>query len=138
MSMTMIDKIQRDPVTQEFMYTAVSGLTTIIHTWARERGWWTDLDNMQPKDRNVGELMMLMVTELGEGFEGYRQNKPDNHLPQFSSLEVELADTIIRILDFAGGKNLNVADALVAKMIYNCQRADHSIEHRKGEHGKKV
>jgi NTP pyrophosphatase (non-canonical NTP hydrolase) len=113
-------------------------LQSIIHGWAKDQGWWTDLETGETKDRNTGELMMLMVTELAEGFEGFRKNMPDEHLPQFSSLEVELADTMIRILDFAGGKNLNLAAALVAKMQYNCQRLDHTIEHRKGKFGKKV
>jgi hypothetical protein len=132
------DDIQNDPATQDFMTDAVGGLQNIIHGWAKEQGWWTDLETGKVEDRNVGELMMLMVTELAEGFEGFRRDLPDQHLPQFSSLEVELADTIIRILDFAGGKGLNVADALVAKMVYNCTREDHKVENRRGKHGKKV
>ena len=51
--------------------------------------------------------------------------------------EVELADVIIRILDIAGGFNLDVGGAIADKLAYNRNREDHKIEHRKSKNGKK-
>ena len=41
---------------------------------------------------------------------------------EFSNLEEELADAVIRIMDYAFGKDLDVAGAIVAKMEYNESR----------------
>lgn len=101
------------------------------------RKWWIDLTTGQPLKRNVGEMLMLSVTELSEAMEGYRKNLMDDKLPKRSMLEVELADCVIRILDMGGGLKLDVGGAFIEKMHYNLTRVDHSLEHRKSEHGKK-
>lgn len=90
-----------------------------------------------PKDRNVGELLMLMVSELAEAMEGDRKNLMDDKLPHRKQLEVEVADCLIRIFDFCGGKGLDVGGAFVEKMAYNAVRADHKIENRLNVEGKK-
>jgi hypothetical protein len=72
-----------------------------------------------------------MHSELSEALEGFRKgNPPDEHIPEFTSVEVELADCVIRILDFAEGNNLRVVEAMFAKAEYNKTRS-----HRHG--GKK-
>ncbi len=77
-----------------------------------------------------GTRLALMHSEISEVLEGLRKdNPPDKHVPEYKSVEVELADVIIRIMDFAAGKGHNVAPALIAKMDYNSGR-----EHM---HGKK-
>lgn len=65
--------------------------------------WWIDLDTEQPVQRNVGELLMLAVSELAEALEGHRKNLQDDKLPHRSMFEVEIADCMIRLLDIAGG-----------------------------------
>jgi NTP pyrophosphatase (non-canonical NTP hydrolase) len=99
--------------------------------------WWTSLETGAPIERNVGELLMLTVSELAEAMEGHRKNLADDHLPQRPMFEVELADALIRIMDMAQGLNFDLAGAWKDKMLYNVSRADHQIAHRQGEHGKK-
>ena len=84
-----------------------------IHRTAVEHGWWE-------AERPVGEVLMLVVTELAEAMEAYRSgNSESEKIPGFSKIEEELADAVIRILDYAGGANLNLEGALQAKMAYN-------------------
>lgn len=74
-------------------------------------------------ERNVGEVIALMHSELSEALEAARQGYPkDEKLPQHSNFTVELADTVIRILNYAGEKNLQLAQAILDKMEYNESR----------------
>ena len=77
------------------------------------KGWWKG-------DRNNGELLMLMVSELAEALEGLRHGNPTSeHIAQFSAVEEELADVVIRIMDVAVARGWKVADAIVAKIEFN-------------------
>ena len=67
-----------------------------------QAGWWTDIHNGGPKKRNVGELFMLMVTELAEAYDAYVNGTPDDKLPEHPGLGVEMGDLMIRIADFCG------------------------------------
>jgi NTP pyrophosphatase (non-canonical NTP hydrolase) len=87
-----------------------------VYNCAKEKGWW---DN----PRNDGEAIALMHSELSEALEGLRKGNPrDDMLRELSSVEVELADVIIRIMDYAEGNNLDIARAIVAKHEYNLTR----------------
>lgn len=99
--------------------------------------WWVDLDTGLPISRNVGELLMLTVSELAEAMEGHRKNLPDDKLPHRPMFTVEIADALIRLFDIAGGLSLALPDAFEEKMIYNAKREDHTAAHRRGVHGKK-
>lgn len=99
--------------------------------------WWVDLETGMPLKRNVGEMLMLVVSELAEAMEGHRKNLRDDKLPHRPMLEVELADAMIRILDLACGLRLDIAGAFVDKMAFNATRADHTREHRMSANGKK-
>lgn len=99
--------------------------------------WWIDLNTGAKLERNTGELLMLVVSEIAEAMEGARKNLPDDKLPHRKMLEVELVDALIRIFDFAGAKGLDLQGAYEEKMAFNATRVDHSHEHRKSEHGKK-
>lgn len=72
--------------------------------------WWRDLHTGQRIERNQGELLMLMVSEVAEAMEGERKNLMDDKLPHRKMAEVELADVLIRIYDFAGGFGLELWD----------------------------
>jgi NTP pyrophosphatase (non-canonical NTP hydrolase) len=93
-------------------------LAFVINANARSHGFWPE-----GEDRNVAEMIALIHSELSEALEGYRHGNPsDDHVPEFDSLTVELADAVIRILDMAAGMQLDFAAALIAKMRYNLGR----------------
>jgi NTP pyrophosphatase (non-canonical NTP hydrolase) len=107
------------------------------HGAAVNSGWWSDLETGERKQKNVGELLMLVVSEIAEAMEGHRKNLMDDKLPHRKMVEVELADALIRIFDMAGGLGLDIGGAMSEKLEYNQRREDHKIENRKLENGKK-
>ena len=99
--------------------------------------WWYDIESGTALRRNVGEMLMLTVTELAEACEGHRKDLMDDHLPHRKMFEVELADAVIRIFDIAGGLGLDLGGAIVEKNNYNASRQDHTHEARRAANGKK-
>lgn len=89
------------------------------------------------KPREIGTCLMLIVSEIAEAMEGDRKSLMDDHLPHRSMLEVELADAVIRIMDLSGREGLDLGGAIVEKLEYNKHRADHKLENREKENGKK-
>ena len=72
---------------------------------------------------NFGEKLALVHAELSEALEYYRKgNGPSDHIPEFSGIEEEFADVIIRLMNMAKGRNLRVAEAVVAKNEFNRAR----------------
>ena len=110
-------------------------LASRVHL-ANER-WWYDLETGDRLTRNVGEMIALMHSELSEALEGHRKSLESDHLPGFSMLEEEMADLLIRMLDFCGALGLELGEAFVEKMAFNATRADHTREARLAEGGKK-
>jgi len=109
-----------------------------IHQANVDAGWWTDLETGERKQRNKGELLMLIVTEIAEAMEGERKDLMDDKLPHRKNAEVELADAFIRILDYCGGFGYDLAGAMQDKLEFNRTREDHKIENRRKEGGKKM
>ena len=87
-----------------------------VHQNAVDHGWWEE-------PREDGTLIALIMSEAAEALEALRKgNKPDEHCPQFSGAEVELADVVIRIMDMAEARGWDVAGAIVAKHEFNKTR----------------
>lgn len=68
-----------------------------IHKQNVEMGWW---DNPRP----FSTFVCLFHSELSEAMEGDRKNLMDDHLTQHPMFQVELADFVIRCLDWLGSK----------------------------------
>lgn len=75
---------------------------------AKKKGFWD-------KERNNGEMIALMHSELSEALEALRKNDWEN-------VAEELVDCIIRIGDFAEGRKINLTKALKEKMVINKKR----------------
>jgi len=80
----------------------------ICHFIAKEKGFWD-------KERNIGEALMLVVTELAEAMEGYRHQDQDN-------FKEELADAFIRLMDLCGGLKIDIEKEIAKKTMKNKQR----------------
>ena len=123
----------------------INKLAQVVFEQNKANGWWTNIETGEsleskkdePPKRNIPEMLMLVVSEVVEGLEGHRKNLMDDKLPHRPMLEVELADAVIRILDMCGGLGLDLEGAIFEKLEYNANRADHKIENRLKENGKK-
>jgi NTP pyrophosphatase (non-canonical NTP hydrolase) len=103
-----------------------------IHNGNKNRGFWDT-------ERNVGEMLMLVVTELSEALEAHRSGKFFNKANKINYLESEdmvqafkdnvkdtfedeIADAMIRLLDMCGGLGIDIDFHVSSKVLYNSTR----------------
>lgn len=119
----------------------------IINGGNRKRGFWEDFDKHEEKKelRNafICQFIMLVNTELSEAVEALREGnltEPFDKLKLKEMLkagtpfktafkvtikdkfEDEIADAIIRLLDLAGGLNIDIGYFIAQKLKYNSTR----------------
>jgi len=100
----------------------------IIFQNNKAKGFW---DN----ERNVGELLMLVTSELGEAMEAHRKGnftpdlfKGSSHTPSAfkehikDTFEDEIADAVIRLLDLSAGLGIDLEWHIRSKVQYNESR----------------
>ena len=97
----------------------IKELQVASHAIAVSAGWWEE-------ERNVGELLALVHSEISEALEKWRDNQGlaviriEDGKPE--GFPVELADTLIRICDLAESAGIDLNAALKIKMAYNSTR----------------
>lgn len=116
----------------------ITRLIQSCHQNAKDHGFWDDEDQLVKEINTIGtessmdiiirlfnsEKIALEMSELAERLECLRKDptEVDKHCPDFLNLEIEVADLIIRALDFSGRRNLRIGEAIIAKMKYNADR----------------
>ena len=120
--------------------SSIAELSKEIHENARNKGFWD-------KERNTGEMLMLVVSELSEALEADRidhladtsyinemeaggytwENSKLSFETAFkksvkNSFEDELADAMIRIMDLAHSRGIDLEWHIRQKMNYNATR----------------
>ena len=79
---------------------------------AANQHWWHDPATGIRLERDKRTLLFLIASEIVEAGEGERKDLMDSHLPHRKAAEVELADTLIRVFDYAGAYRLDLDRSL--------------------------
>lgn len=82
----------------------VKELSELCYSIAKSKGFWD-------KERNTGEALMLVVTELAEAMEAHRKQDNEN-------FKEEIADTFIRLFDMCGGMGIDIE----AEILKKCEK----------------
>ena len=97
---------------------------------ANDAGWYRDPETGESIERNFGEVVALMHSELSEALEADRKGLMDDKLPHRPGAEVEFADCVIRIMDTCAARGYDLVGAILEKDTYNRRREDHKLEVR--------
>jgi NTP pyrophosphatase (non-canonical NTP hydrolase) len=89
-----------------------------VYNTASQHGFWDD------PVVNHERTLLLIIREATEAVEALRkpEMEADKHIPEFTELEAELADVVLRSMNYAQGAGLRLVEAMLAKAAYNDTR----------------
>lgn len=99
----------------------ISKWVEVIHENAVAHGWYDD------RQKNFGELLMLITTETAEAMEEYRNGRGFKEIyhdkkGKMCGIPSELADIVIRVMDLCGYYGIDLEEAIKNKHEYNKAR----------------
>lgn len=133
-------------MSEKYEAAGLNRLAADVHENAVAHGWWE-------KNPGLPEVLMLCVSELAEALEEYRRGRPMLYYPcnagglcdkehcgsktydpsdpdacsaqsnKPEGVAVELADCILRILDYCGYAGIDIEEAVRLKYEYNKTRS---------------
>lgn len=91
-----------------------------VHENAKAHGWWEN-------PRTIGELLMLVTSEVVEAFEEVRNGKDINETyysdkGKMEGVPSELADIVIRVMDLCEYYGIDLESAILEKYEFNKTR----------------
>lgn len=112
---TLAQKMATEEAPHMKFVRAFNQLAQEVHDNAVEKGFYDE-------EPSVAQRIALMHSELSEALEADREGNPASDKIPFSKIEEELADEVIRIMDFAAHMGFNIGEAIVDKIQYNATR----------------
>lgn len=96
---------------------SLNGIVKSVHLNAVSHGWWD-------QEREFGTICMLITSEIAEAFEHFRDGKPAHFLVDGKpdGIAVELADVVIRVMDYFGYMGWDLEKTILEKHEYNKTR----------------
>lgn len=123
-----------EETSKEVLCEGLNETAKVIYENNKQKGFWDE-------ERNVGELLMLVTSELGEAmeahrkgkfaqwenFEGHLEWKTEDFKTAFKenvkdTFEDEIADAVIRLLDMSAGLDIDLEKHINAKVKFNTMR----------------
>jgi len=107
---------------------SISKWCELIHAWAVDKGWWHPAPDSAKVHLNI-------ISEVVEASEEVRNNRAPFYWGEAQSINekekglrkpegeaIELADAVIRIMDYFESKGWDLEEAMKLKMEYNRER----------------